>query len=73
MYTKTMNINFPMDLAEGLTNLSVEVGRPRTKIIFEACREYLSKTPTTTHETPPPQKDEWVPVDFLSSSGTGIV
>ena len=67
-----MNINFPMDLAEGLTNLSAEVGRPRTKIIFDACREYLSKPRTTRQSNQSPQTDDWMPVDFLSSSGTGF-
>ena len=76
MYTKTMNINFPQDIAEGLTNLSVQMGRPRTKLIFEACKMYLQNS--TTPSTPPVNNiektahQEWTPLDFLSSSGTGI-
>ena len=73
MYSKPMHINFPQDIAEGLTSLSAEMGRPRTKLIFEACRLYLNNNEAITNHHPQVnQPDTWTPLDFLSSSGTGI-
>ena len=73
MYKKTMNIYFLQGIAEGLTNLSVQMGRPRTKLIFEACKLYLqnSQSPDTQPVTQSTNAD-WTPLDFFSSSGTGI-
>ena len=73
MYKKTMNIYFLQGIAKGLTNLSVQMGRPRTKLIFEACKLYLqnSQSPDTQPVTQSTNAD-WTPLDFFSSSGTGI-
>ena len=73
MYKVPMHISFPQDLADELTNLSSQSGRPRTKLIFEACRQYLNNSEAiTNHHQQVKQTDTWTPLDFLSSSGTGI-
>jgi predicted DNA-binding protein len=76
MYKVPMHISFPQDLADELTNLSSQSVRPRTKLIFEACRQFLNNadysvcTPITGKKQEAVR--EWAPMDFLSSSGTGI-
>ena len=74
MYKVPMHISFPQDLADELTNLSSQSGRPRTKLIFEACRQYLNTGEIKQQQHRPRDKkdDTWTPLDFLSSSGTGI-
>ena len=68
-----MHISFPQDLADELTNLSSQSGRPRTKLIFEACRQFLNNSEAITNpHQQVKQTDTWTPLDFLSSSGTGI-
>ena len=73
MYKVPMHISFPQDIADELTNLSSQSGRPRTKLIFEACRQYLNNSEAITNpHQQVNQPDAWTPLDFLSSSGTGI-
>ena len=74
MYKVPLHISFPHDIADGLTDLSKQSGRPRTKLIFEACRQYLNTggVRQQQHQPKGKQDDAWTPLDFLSSSGTGI-
>ena len=76
MYKVPMHISFPQDLADELTKLSSQSGRPRTKLIFEACRQFLNNADYPVGTPISGKKQEavrdWAPMDFLSSSGTGI-
>ena len=74
MYKVPLHISFPHDIADGLTDLSKQSGRPHTKLIFEACRQYLNTGGVTQQQHQPKgkQEDAWTPLDFLLSSGTGI-
>ena len=42
MHKVPLHISFPHNIADGLTDLSKQSGRPRTKLIFEARRQYLN-------------------------------
>ena len=76
MYKVPMHIAFPQDIADQLTDLSKQSGRPRTKLIFEACRQFINGADHTAGAQNIRQKQEarrnWAPMDFFSSSGTGI-
>ena len=76
MYKVPMHISFPQDLTDELTKLSSQSGRPRTKLTFEACRQFLNNADYPVGTPISGKKQEavrdWAPMDFLSSSGTGI-
>lgn len=81
-YTKPMLIHMPADIYEQIDARAVESNRPRTKIVFEGLRTWLSGEFTNTqYQAKPIQRQkskseakiEDAPLDFLSSSGTGIL
>ena len=81
-YTKPMLIHMPADIYEQINARAVESNRPRTKIVFEGLRTWLSGDFTNTqYQVKPIQrpnskteaKADDAPLDFYSSSGTGIL
>ena len=71
MLTKSLLLNMPEDLFHTLDHEAKQRKRPRSKIIFEKLRQSVG----ATHHHTPNQKHQAdnQPLDFYSSSGTGIL
>lgn len=71
MLTKSLLLNMPEDLFYSLDQEAKQRKRPRSKIIFEKLRQATG----VTHHHTPNQKHQTdnQPLDFYSSSGTGIL
>jgi hypothetical protein len=71
MYSKPVLLNMPQDILEGMNYFADLDGRPRTKQINDACREWITKRQQGTQEVHN-ENHLSEPVSFFSSSGTGF-
>ena len=74
-------INIPEKLANGMTTIGNEYQVSRNRMIVEACKWFLDERPKAIGSLRPSSMSDrqWTaseqvngPIDFLSSSGTGI-
>lgn len=70
MYSKPVLLNMPSDMLEAFNTFSTQEKTPRSKLIKQACNQFIQQKLSGKQEPTSYNDDE--PVRFYSSSGTGF-
>tara|TARA_Y100000114_G_C11705484_1_gene300715 strand:- start:309 stop:521 length:213 start_codon:yes stop_codon:yes gene_type:complete len=70
MYSKPVLLNMPSDMLEAFDTFSSQEKTPRSKLIKEACKQFIQHRLSGDYKPTKITNEE--PVRFYSSSGTGF-